>query len=112
MNFSPSSRTASILLTAVSDSITELEEFFTLSLEITDQMTREFGVELGERSTANVTVLDTIEGEQNGRCMYVHMYIVHTPTHQINSCNQPQNMYPSTYICVISSTPERLWLIL
>ena len=75
MNFGPSSRTASVLLTAVTDSITELEESFTLSLEITDQMTREFGVELGERSTANVTVLDTTEGEQYGRCTYID--IVH-----------------------------------
>ena len=77
MNFSPSNRTASVLLTAVSDSITELEESFTLSLEITDQMTQEFGVELGDRSTASVTVLDTTEGECNCRCTYVD--IVHTP---------------------------------
>ena len=87
MNFSPSSRTASVLLTAVSDSITEMEESFTLSLEITDQMTREFGVELGDRSTANVTVLDTSEGECNSRYTYVD--IVDTPTHQINFSNQP-----------------------
>ena len=63
LSFSPSSRTASVILTATNDTIKEMDEFFMLSLAVTDPMSRECGVDLGERSTATVIVQDTTEGE-------------------------------------------------
>ena len=62
LSFSPSSRTASVMLTATKDAIKELDESFTLSLAVTDPMSQDFGVELGGRSTATVLVQDTTEG--------------------------------------------------
>jgi hypothetical protein len=61
LSFSPSSRTASVMLTATKDAIKELDESFTLSLAVTDPMSQDFGVELGGRSTATVLVQDTTE---------------------------------------------------
>ena len=50
------------MLTATEDTIKEMDESFMLSLAVTDPMSRECGVELGERSTATVIVQDTTEG--------------------------------------------------
>ena len=62
LSFRPYNRTASVMLTATEDTIKELDESFTLSLAVTDPMSQECGVELGERSTATVIVQDTTEG--------------------------------------------------